>query len=157
MVIECRGWVEPASFKHIAYLLEEGLRDADVAELAAQERNPEEALVGSWEASKPHAFVVKSDGRPAAMFGVAQIPDMPFWGSPWLLGTDLILTIRRDFVAQSRAWVDYMNEVFPILANWVDGRNTVSRRWLEHCGFKFNGVTEPMGGTIFHYFQRTGT
>ena len=147
----------PARREDVEAVLAPGLREQDVQELAALGLTPA-VLRDSWEVSAPHRFVIKADSEPVGIFGARAYPGTnQLHGIPWMLGNDGLYSIARDLVVQSPIWVSYLNEVYPVLVNWIDVRNTVSRRWLEHAGFKFDHQdSTPMGGTEFIRFYRLG-
>lgn len=71
-----------------------------------------------------------------------------------MLCTDLAMTVPRDLIVQGMMWIDYLNEIFPFMENWIDERNTVSFRWLKMMGFFFPGETFSNDITTFHRFIR---
>ncbi len=98
---------------------------------------------------------VGMDGEtPVACFGVKSAGLLSETGTPWLLGTDKVLDVQREFIRQSRSYVRKMAEGFKMLENWVDARNTVSVRWLRWCGFNMEAMPRPFGvnGELFHRF-----
>lgn len=147
-----RGWVRPTVIEDLLDLLP--LRRADNDELAAQNRDPFDALHDSYMASKPHVFTIVVDGKPAGVFGVGQGPTMHH-GVPWMLGNEKLLKIPRDLVVIGREWINYLNGIYPHLENWVDARNDVSIRWLKAMDFVFDGQTyEVQDRFIFRRFTR---
>lgn len=147
---ECRGWVEPTRPIHIEEVLAQGLREQDVDELAALGQLPEVALVQSYELSAPHCFSIMADGRAVGLFGAADLPE-PGQGTPWMLASDGIFTVVRDFVRQAPRWVEYLNHIHPVLHNIVHLENTVSIRWLGRMGFLFDyNAWAPKNFVRFH-------
>lgn len=133
------------------------LREADVQEVkAASGATPEEALTRSFNRSSK-CWVAVLRGRPILAFGVAPLSIMGFIGSPWLLATDEILKVRREFIRESKRYVNEMSEGFELLQNYVDARNRVSINWLSWCGFVMEDA-EPYGyeGRLFHRFHKQG-
>ena len=65
------------------------------------------------------------------MFGVSKE------GAIWLLASDEIYRIRFSFLRESRKVIDFLNQKYPTLWNYVDCRNELHIRWLKWCGFKF--------------------
>lgn len=121
-------------------ILEDGLREQDVKELAAQGHEPQEALESAVAMSGCLSFTIYIDGVQAAIFGIAPQLDTVGLGAPWLLGSDRLLTVPRELVKEGRIWVDWFTRIFPNLVNYVDERNTVSIRWLKAMGFDFDGA-----------------
>lgn len=92
-------------------------------------------------------------GKPAFMWGVCRgvAPDT---GVPWLLSTDDIYTVSREFLKQSRAYVERMQAHFLYLENRVHAENIFSMRWLKWCGFTVNDTPEMINGESFYSFWR---
>jgi hypothetical protein len=65
------------------------------------------------------------------MFGVSKE------GAIWLLASDDIHRIRFSFLRESRKVIDFLNQKYPKLWNYVDSRNQLHLRWLKWCGFIF--------------------
>jgi len=140
--------------------VKDGIRKPDVLEQAALGRNADDALLQSFEASFPHVYTAVADGHPVAMFGVAplagQDPGDKSAGVVWLLASDRVFRITRDFIEQASAWIEHMNNIYPVLVNWTDERKAASRRWLEHVGFIFYESFEEVDGVKFLRFYRAG-
>lgn len=120
----------------------------------AQGRDHFDAMHDSMLASKPHVFTIFVDGVPSGVFGAGSANGVGN-GVPWMLGNDRLLLIRRELVVESRAWIDYLNRIYPHLENWVDARNTTSIRWLGAMGFIFPGETIVLpSGVQFRRFTR---
>jgi hypothetical protein len=72
-----------------------------------------------------------------------------------MLGTDRLRTVPIGLVVESREWVTYLNELFPILTNYVDVRNQPAIDWLEALGFIMSDMDMyRTGDTIFRRFFR---
>lgn len=126
------------------------LRAADVAELAITSPGyaPDDLLRQAVEASY-FAELVRVEGRPAIVYGVA--PTRVYGvGSVWMLASDDIGRIRKQFVAGCRDKVEMMNRMFPVLCNWVHAENTVAVNWLRWLGFEVQAA-DSRG---LCYFQR---
>lgn len=125
-----------ASPEDIEVLLEDGLRDADLRELEVNGQTPRFALEFSLKVST-RAYCILVDGRPAAIFGVADDIRFPgvSAGVVWLLGTPRLLTISRQFLRESRDYLNLLSRGYSVLGNVVHRENTVHIRWLEWLGF----------------------
>lgn len=133
--------IRPASFRDALIL---PLRRADRDEVEALSgRNPREVLVESVERSAS-AWAGLADGKLVCLFGCVPLTLIGVTGVPWLLGSDDVCAYSRAFLRRNRAYVAEMLAAFPILANVVDARNTVSVRWLRWLGFSM-GSPAPMG------------
>jgi hypothetical protein len=119
------------------------MRSQDVVEIKhSNGLKPIEALEGAFRASEVCNSIIHEDGTVVGMFGVA---NNHFFGSPWLLGTDRILEVRKEFIPQAKDWVEEMNSVYPLLLNYVHVDNSVSERWLKSLGFKFIKLEKEYG------------
>ena len=75
--------------------------------------------------------IVDKENVPVGMFGVSKE------GAIWLLASNDIYRIRFSFLRESRKVIDFLNQKYPTLWNYVDCRNELHIRWLKWCGFKF--------------------
>ena len=130
------------------------MRPADVAEVAASSGNtPHDALMFSLSGSRA-AWTAVLDGQPEVMFGIGDLNILTRTGSPWLLGTDAVEREPRMFLRQSRDWREQLLNDYDLLRNFVDDRNTVSKRWLQWLGFT---LMEPVpvgrNGEMFRMFE----
>ena len=147
--------IVPAAPEHIASIAE-NMREADRREVWAGARHtPDEALRESLRHSEL-AWTCLVEGVPAFMWGVGRIGSLiSVKGAPWLLGTDDVLKIHREFLRQSRAYVEQMHRRFPELENYVHAENKLSIRWLKWCGFTLD-IVEPVNinNEVFFRFWR---
>lgn len=130
----------------IDILITDGLRNADMLELIEANLAPALALSMGLAMSQPSAFTVTVDGVPAAMFGVCPDARYPHAnaGVVWLLGTDRLLKIRRQFLRESLRWIDDIASHYSVLGNSVHCDNLVHIRWLKWLGFTFIKAKGPM-------------
>jgi hypothetical protein len=121
---------------------------------ASDRRTPGEALRLSLGMSQM-AWTCLVRGEPAFMWGVSRPGSiLSVTGVPWLLGTDEIVDVRREFLRQSRGFVDLMQAPFERLENYVHADNRLSRRWLKWCGFTLDPEAVRMNGEDFYRFWR---
>lgn len=108
----------------------------------------------SYESSL-YTWTIMSRDKPIGMFGLASISLLGDTGIPWLLGTDDMLKIRRQFIRESKSHVDFMLKVFPKLTNLVHVENLASIRWLKSVGFVLQDAI-PAGpfAAMFYPFER---
>jgi hypothetical protein len=81
------------------------------------------------------------------VFGIAQDPDDPAIGIPWMLARDGF-NITKSWLKHCRDVIfPEMEGVYPILKNYVHKDNAASIRWLRWLGFTFYEVevTFPNG------------
>jgi len=129
----------PSTEDDVDVMLEDGLRQQDLDELAALGREPDEALRGAFESCGVLVFTIHVNDRPVAMFGAAPMHDNEDSdvGVAWMLGTDGLMGARRLLLEEAPKWINLLLKVYPILTNFVDERNSVSIMWLERMGFEF--------------------
>lgn len=127
-----------ATAEHIDPIAE-NMRQADAIEVwFAGHRTPHEALLDGFNMSVK-AWTIIEDGTPIGMFGVSSASILGNVGIPWLLGTDAMLKIRRQFIRESMSYIDKMLALYPVLTNFVHVGNIASLRWLMWMGFDFDG------------------
>jgi hypothetical protein len=75
--------------------------------------------------------------------------------APWQLGTNSLARFKRSHGKIARLYVEEASALYPSLENWVDDRNTASKRLLEWLGFTLEEPT-PFGveGLPFRKFWR---
>ena len=135
----------PASVTHVEVIAEK-MRLRDVAEIEASSGlSPEDSLGASLMSSDAAWTAVDSKGKPFAMFGVTPWAIMPDTGAPWLLATDDWNKHTRYVLANTKPYVHQMQQLFPVLINYVDVRNVDSLRWLMWAGFKFTACEPHFG------------
>jgi hypothetical protein len=146
--------VIPAAPEHIPAIAAD-MREADKREVWASHRHSPAQALESALARSELAWTCLVHARPAFMWGVARQGSLiSFVGAPWLLGTPDILTVLTEFLRQSPAYVDRMQERFPRLENFVHAENRLSIRWLQWCGFSVDDVPELINGEDFFLFWR---
>lgn len=138
-----------------APLLAYNLRAADVGEMAAYGYpDPLPPVARSAERSMLcwSAFV---DGEMAAMLGVGPVSMLRGIGAPWMMGTPLLDRHIREMIKRTPEYLGRMEELFPVLTNWVYAGNRSSKRWLRAVGFDI-GPAHPMGprGQMFQQFRK---
>lgn len=79
------------------------------------------------------------------MFGVCN--DKNGIGTPWLLMSDEIYnrSHARQFVPESKRWVNSIQERYKVLVNFVDKDNDRAIKWLRLLGFTFISLHENYG------------
>ena len=146
--------IVPALPEHIDAVAAD-MRAEDRREIWASHRHtPAEALQRSLGRSEL-AWTCFVQGVPAFMWGVSRQGSLiSRVGAPWLLGSERIYAVRREFLKQSRAYVERMQAHFPYLENRVHAANHFSMRWLKWCGFTVNDTPEMINGESFYSFWR---
>lgn len=146
----------PASEEH-ARVMAPLLRDADLQEIkagAGWNMDPAELLKESVRRSSLVWCALDEQG-PVAIFGLAILDAALGIAAPWMMGTPRLTgTHRRQFVRQSREWVNQWAAQWKVLTNFVDARNKESIRWLKSLGFTIHPA-QPFGptGMLFRRFE----
>lgn len=131
------------------------LRDADRDEIAALVgADAVHDAIETSVSSSSRAWTLTDDGQPIAVFGVAP-SELHGVGMPWLVGTPRIVRRQRSFMRLCAHYIALMQQLFPVLINVVDARNTRAIAWLRHVGFEF-GPPSNIGveGRLFYPFSR---
>jgi hypothetical protein len=129
------------------------MRDSDRLEVEAMGYEPIPALAGGLRVSTK-AWTGLVDGRPCLIGGVCPSSILGGIGVPWLLGTDDISRVRKQFLRQALECRNECLRMYPVLRNNVDQRNTVAIRWLEWLGFDIGPAVElGVNGELFHPFE----
>ena len=146
--------ITPAHPSHIAPVAAH-MREADRREVWASHRHtPQDALEASLAASDL-AWTCFVDDAPAFMWGAARAGSLiTRRGAPWLLGTDALYAVRRDFVRLSPEYVAAMQKRFARLENFVHAGNRLSIHWLERLGFTLLREPVRMNNEPFYRFYR---
>jgi hypothetical protein len=137
--------------QHIA----DNLREADIIELAiTSPDDPVRQILADSVRSSRWAIAAEVDGVPAILYGVAPSEHDPNVGVPWMLATDDLLKVRREFLARCRREVRLMQQRYLVLANEVHRDNAVAIRWLEWLGFTVDRSrpTGP-GGALYAFWK----
>lgn len=130
------------------------MRQADRDEVQASAGNVAEAVVDSVLHSA-WSLAVIINGELACIFGLAPIDGLlGSRAAPWMLGTPVIDRHPRVLMGHCRPYVAHMAACYPHLLNFVDERNTRSKRWLKAMGFTLHPA-QPYGveQRPFHYFE----
>lgn len=133
--------VVKAEFDHVLPIAE-NMRDADAIEVwLASRKTPYQAVLEGFEMSVK-AWTIMEGNTPIGMFGVSSVSTLGNEGIPWLLGTDRMLKVRRQFIRESQRYLDEIHRLYPKLVNFVHINNVASLRWLSWLGFDFDGPVE---------------
>lgn len=129
-----RGRIVVATQEHIDEI-KGRLRESDKRELWDSIRmGPEEGLQFAFDSSQ-FCWAATVNDRPVLCFGAARLNLLSSVGSPWMLATDGIKDVRREFIRGCKICVKTMLSFFDRLENMVDVRNESTIRWLRWCGF----------------------
>lgn len=122
------------------------LRKADLEEIShGSGLEPQDALLYSFAVSE-YCYTVWLDDQIVMIFGVGD-------GCPWMLASDLLLSVKREFVKECRRFVQAMLDRYGYLENYVWTGNKIHIYWLEWLGFVIE-QPQPHGidGEPFHRF-----
>lgn len=131
------------------------MRDADREEVIASHGPDVQDTLDRAVAASTHCLTVLNDGGGlACIMGVAPISMACGHGAPWMLGTSALDTLPRTLTRVSRRYFDEVAQVYPVLENYVDVRNTASIKLLTWLGFSFD-APQPYGvaGLPFMRFE----
>jgi hypothetical protein len=134
--------------------LAETLRKEDLEEIShASGLAPQESLLYSLAVSE-RCYTVWFEDEIVLIFGCGGVEEM--YGCPWMLASDRLLDVKRDFVRDCRRIVDAMLIRFRYLENYVWAGNKIHIHWLKWLGFTIEPAT-PFGinGEPFHKFYMT--
>jgi hypothetical protein len=116
--------------------LYENMRVEDMLECIGLGTHPRTACEQSYQLSDKCYSIKTHDYRLIASFGVCPTED-PKVGCVWLLGTNLMTTIKKTFVKHSFEYLDKMMGDYDCLTNYVSMNNKLSVRWLTWLGAEF--------------------
>lgn len=121
------------------------LREADCLEVEALGAGlPLAAVTDSFKMSR-RAYTVTHDGEPVLIFGVADHPDDPTVGIPWMLATPAIERLGFTFARHGKSVAEEAFAGYRYLTNIMVVQNTVAHRWLRYLGFEFTDLKEDLG------------
>lgn len=149
-----RGTVVRGTWAHVV-ALRDNLRAADLQEVwASSHKTGPEALESSFHRSDA-CWAIERSGTCIAMYGVGRGDSMAgVVGSPWLLGSEAIRSVRVAFAKHCPEYLNRMLMLYPVLFNYVDYRNDLAIKWLKWCGFKFHpAVLHGPDQTPFYPFE----
>lgn len=139
-----------------AHLLAPNLRLADKREVVtATGRIPLESLVKGYKLGLECYTVADKRGNPICMYGISGLDDGK-GVAIWALASETLVTeCRLDFLKQSKKWIAKVLKKYKHVYNYVDIRNSVHIRWLEHMGFSF-GEEYELGRNreLFRHFYK---
>lgn len=151
-VKQVKPFVREAKLTDIAYLAD-NIRECDKQEVFAMSGiTPEQAFLDGYSHSDT-PYVVEWQGKAIAMFGVSG--DKNKVGIPWMLATNGIKGIRKQFIRGCKPYVEAMHTEYPVLTNYVWAENSLHIAWLQWLGFKFADHL-PLGrnGEMFIHFYK---
>ncbi len=140
-----KPYVIAATEEH-CHLIAPHLRAIDVDEIwSLCAMKPLDALLYSVQGSKECLTVMMPDSDiPVMMFGLGDASCiLDKRRSVWLLGTDRIKEIRREFILQSGQYLETL-AAGETVYNYVMEGNNASLRWLKMLGFSIM-KPEPFG------------
>jgi len=147
-----KPFVREAKLTDIAYLAD-NIRECDKQEVFAMSGiTPEQAFLDGYSHSDTPC-VVEWKGKAIAMFGVSG--DRNKVGIPWMLATNDIKGIRKQFIRGCKPYLEAMHSDYPVLTNYVWAENSLHIAWLKWLGFKFADHL-PLGrnGEMFIRFYK---
>ncbi|MCG8454394.1 MAG: hypothetical protein MI717_14575 [Spirochaetales bacterium] len=135
-----------------AVSLADRLREQDRKEIWAAHGEKPEVVLPACLAHSERAWVLELEGEVEALFGVAASAEEGV-GHPWLLGSDVLLAHPRLMLCAPKYVLPVMQKMFPVLQNYVDCRNKVSIRWLQHIGFTVSETPTRLGPFAMRFYE----
>ncbi len=131
------GYVRKAKLEDAVHL-SKIMRKEDISEIKISHNvEPLEGLLSAFQLKNSQVFsIVGSDKDCVGMFGVSDCPFEKRFGVAWMLSSDKLNSDARQFLKESRSWVNVLNEKYDYIYNWVHPDNWVTLKWLQFCGFK---------------------
>ena len=141
------GWARPSEDGD-AENLGPRLREIDLDEIetmSGHRNGTLPLLLAHHDSANPSYTIALADGLIVGMFGVAAVSHG--LGMVWLLAAPELEAgpVAREFLRQSRFWVNLMAKHCPVMFNIIDARNKVTISWLKWCGFTFPYPAVPYG------------
>jgi hypothetical protein len=132
------------------------LRPADALEIEAYGfESPMSAFLAAIDCEGRVHVLRDQHERPVCLYGLHRTGQG--FNAPWMMGTTLINSHRRDFWLHSqRAIREFDQEGLPLF-NFVHRENDAALAWLSRLGFEIHydePVTEHTGA-VFYPFERT--
>lgn len=152
--VEASNLIIRPTLREDCIALSKTLRKADLQEIHhGSGLDPEAALLYSFAVSD-FCYTVCVEDEIVMIFGVSGLDGVE--GCPWMMASDLLLQIKRDFVKECRRFVAAMLDRYHHLENWVWSGNKIHIYWLEWLGFTIE-PHQPYGidGEPFHRFYMT--
>lgn len=135
--------------------LADHLREEDKLEVfCSHGYGPRQALTYSFETSKECNSIISDDEKVIGMFGIGVTPDNKS-AVPWLLASDELSKIAKQFLPESKAWVDRVVEPYDNVFNYVHAANKKSMRWLKWLGFTLDEKAVSYGYHPAPFFKFT--
>lgn len=126
-----------------------GWREEDQAECLAVDGNGcAENCYQAMDMAESETYTIMNDGYPIGMFGVTPLVGMgipPGWGTAWLLASNGLYSIKKEFLQQCPLWLDHLQRHYPVVTNFVHVKNTPGLRWCQYVGFSFATTAVPYG------------
>lgn len=131
-----KPYARPAGLEDAIHVAR-NLRSADTLELMLLHGADADIQILLAKAFKDSTkcWAIIHESQPIGIFGVAPLKGR--WGAPWLLATDGLPLIAREFIKQCPKYVNEMHDECPMLINYVHAENKTAINWLKHLGFTF--------------------
>lgn len=121
------------------------VRQADRDEIMASHGlEPLPAIAFCMGSSEECNTMIDDNKDIIGIFGVANFKNI---GVPWMLSSERIYQkkIARQFLIQSKQWIDSTMLRYSVLTNYVSQENTKAIKWLKYLGFSFVRLDEQHG------------
>lgn len=136
------AYVVPTTVEHVKKFVEI-IREEDKAEVIASHGSVLDAVMQSVLHSDFCETIMTSNDEIAGIYGVCPLGNGE--ASPWFLSSVHLPKVKIEFLRGGREWIERVNEVYPVLTNYVDADYKISIDWLRFMGFTFIKRVENYG------------
>ena len=136
------GIIRPSTHED-CLIVGSNLREREAQEIWGYDNSlPVEGVTKSFNKSVIKMTILHND-KPVAMFGIMILNDVP---TLWLMPTDDLSNIGRNFVRNTSEWIQKMLVEYPTLVAYVHWANDESLKWMrfidgKEVGRVFMGIT----------------
>ena len=124
------GIIRPSTHEDCLFV-GSNLREREAQELWRYDNSlPVQGVTNSFNKSVVSMTILHED-KPVAMFGIMILNDIP---TLWLMPTDNLSSIGRNFVRNTSEWIQKMLIDYPTLVAYVHWANDESLKWMEFVG-----------------------
>jgi len=127
------GIIRPSTHED-CLIVGSNLREREMQEIWGYNNSlPVEGVTNSFNTSVVK-MTIEHDGKPIAMFGIMILNEVP---TLWLMPTNDLEKIGRNFVRNTKEWINKMLEEYPTLVAYVNCLNEESERWMVYVGGQY--------------------
>lgn len=155
MILEYRTVIVRSATEEDAESISTRLRKADLIEMHSfhdEGEDPADVLKrGIYLSGEDCWTMTLKDGTPVAIFGIT--PCNEHFGAVWMMGTNQITKIHREFLRNCRDWLPVLHQKYPLLGNVVYAKNDIHIKWLKFMGFHFIKKHKSLGNMDLPFYE----